>query len=287
MTVDERSVRAFRSFDIRHSVVIRHATPVIFAMSCLVPTGVAAATEIVTHAITSEYQPGELEIRILAPAKFEPNRKYPVVYLLPVEAGRESRYGDSISVAREMNAAERFGAILVAPTFAQLPWYADHPTDPAVRHESHFVRAVVPFVERTYPVLAEPRGRLLCGFSKSGWGAWSLLLRHPDRFGRASSWDAPLTMDVPGKYGSGPIFGTPENFEKYRLTRLLEAAELAPLDGRPRLVLHGYGSFMDHRPVHEQLERRKIAHAYRDGPKTAHVWSKEWLEPALEALLKP
>ena len=243
--------------------------------------------EVVTHRITSEFQPAETEVRVLAPAKLEAGRKYPVVYLLPVEGGRGSRYGDAMAAARELNAAERFGVIVVAPTFAQLPWYADHPTDPAVRQESHFVRAVVPFVERTYPVETEPRGRLLCGFSKSGWGAWSLLLRHPDVFGRAASWDAPLLMDAPVKYGSGPIFGTPENFAKYQITRLLDEAELTPLGDRPRLVLHGYGSFMDHRPVHEQLERRKIAHAYRDGPKTTHVWSKEWLEPALEALLRP
>jgi hypothetical protein len=94
-------------------------------------------------------------------------------------------------------------------------------------------------------------------------------------------------MDAPGKYGSGPIFGTPENFEKYRVMRLLEAVELAPLGDRPRLILHGYGNFTDHRAVHELLERRKIAHDYRDGPKTPHVWSKDWLGPALEALVLP
>jgi len=247
-----------------------------------------APAEVATHRITSEFQTGETEIRVLAPAKLEAGRKYPVVYLLPVEAGRQSRFGDSIAVAREMNAAERFGVIIVAPTFAQLPWYADHPTDPSIRQESHLIRGVVPFVEEKYPALPQPRGRLLCGFSKSGWGAWSLLLRHPDLFGRAASWDAPLTMDAPGKYGSGPIFGTPENFAKYEVTRLLEGADLKPLaGGGPRLVLHGYGGFTDHRPVHELLERRKIAHAYRDGPKSPHVWSAEWMLPALEELVRP
>jgi hypothetical protein len=59
-------------------------------------------------------------------------------------------------------------------------------------------------------------GLLLLGFSKSGWGAlFSLLLRHPDVFGKAAAWDAPLVMDSPGRHGNGDIFGTPENFEKY------------------------------------------------------------------------
>jgi enterochelin esterase-like enzyme len=80
-------------------------------------------------------------------------------------------------------------------------------------------------VERTYPARAAAGGRLLLGFSKSGWGAWTLLLRHPERFAKAAAWDAPLMLDAPGKYGSGPIFGTPENFERYRLTRLVEASQ--------------------------------------------------------------
>ena len=47
--------------------------------------------------------------------------------------------------------------------------------------------------------------------------------RHPDLFGKAAAWDAPLMMDRPGRYGSGDVFGTPENFEAYRVARLLEA----------------------------------------------------------------
>ena len=67
------------------------------------------------------------------------------------------------------------------------------------------------------PVQTVPAGRLLLGFSKSGWGAFSLLLRHPDVFGRAAAWDAPLMMNKPGPYGSGDIFGTPENFARYQI----------------------------------------------------------------------
>ena len=41
-----------------------------------------------------------------------------------------------------------------------------------------------------------------------------MLLRHPDVFGKAAAWDAPLMLDRPGRYGSGDVFGTPENFER-------------------------------------------------------------------------
>src|SRR5205085_10113631 len=132
--------------------------------------------------------------------------------------------------------------IFVSPTFSQLPWYADHSTEPLVRQESYFLKVVVPFIERTYPVDAEPKGRLLLGFSKSGWGAWSLLLRHPDIFGRAAAWDAPLMMDRLGKYGTTAIFGSQENFEQHQITRLLRA-KAESLDATKRLILTGYGNF--------------------------------------------
>ncbi|MBA4017246.1 MAG: hypothetical protein C0483_08740 [Pirellula sp.] len=247
---------------------------------------------VLVHRVVSELQSAPTELRVLLPKELPAAKKLPVVYLLPVEAGRESRFGDGMAEAARLDAANRYGAIFVAPTFAALPWYADHPTDRTLAQEAYFLNIVMPFVERTYPALAEPRGRLLVGFSKSGWGAWSLLLRHPDRFGRAASWDAPLTMSWPSKYGSQPIFGTAENFEKYHIARLLdERAELlapnpvAPLP--PRLILLGKGNFPDHEPIHAQLEALGIPHVYHDGPQTPHVWDRAWLEPALDAILQP
>jgi S-formylglutathione hydrolase FrmB len=247
------------------------------------------ADGVITHTIDSPHQAGPTDVRILLPTTIAPGTKLPVVYLLPVEAGRGSRYGDAIAEVRALDAANRWRVICVAPTFAALPWYADHPTDARLAQESYFVKEVVPFVEAKYPALAERGGRFLCGFSKSGWGAWSLLLRHPDRFERAASWDAPLLMDAPGKYGSGPIFGDADNFSRYQITKLLDATAsqlTATASDRspPRLILLGFGSFVDHRPIHEQLDRLGVPHVYRDGPQTPHIWSRAWLEPALEAL---
>lgn len=248
--------------------------------------GVRDANGVITHTCHSLRQATTTDVRVLPPTNIQAGKQYPVVYLLPVEAGRERRYGDAVDVVREMDAANRFGVICVAPAFAALPWYADHPTDAKLAQESYFIRDVVPFIEANYPAIAQRRGRLLCGFSKSGWGAWSLLLRHPEVFERAASWDAPLLMDAPGKYGSGPIFGDAANFAHYQITKLLDRRAGSVSDRSPRLILLGYGGFTDHRPIHEQLDRLNVPHVYRDGPKTPHVWSPEWLEPALEGLTK-
>ena len=44
---------------------------------------------------------------------------------------------------------------------------------------------VVPYIDRTYHTIAEARGRLLLGFSKTGDDVWKLLLAYPDIFGKA------------------------------------------------------------------------------------------------------
>jgi S-formylglutathione hydrolase FrmB len=238
------------------------------------------------HAVVSEYQRGETEIRVLLPDNLDAGRRHPVIYVLPVEARDGRRYGDGLTEVRRHGLHNRYGAIFVAPTFSHLPWYADHPTDPGIRQESYLLEVVVPAVEARYPARAEPGGRLLLGFSKSGWGAFSLLLRHPDAFGRAAAWDAPLMMDRPGRYGSGDIFGTPENFEGYRLTDLLRR-RAGGLGEEARLIHLGRGNFADqHEAFEALLNELRVPHVYRDGPKREHSWSSGWVPEAVELLVR-
>ncbi len=247
----------------------------------------ATSSAVVVHRLESEYQSGPTTVSVVQPSTTEPGRRYPVLYVLPVEAGAGKRWGDVVATAERLRVADRFGVIVVYPTFAQLPWYADHPTDAGVRQESHFLKVVVPFVERNSPALAERSGRLLLGFSKSGWGAFSLLLRHPEHFERAVAWDAPLTMNAPGRYGSGPIFGTPENFAKYQLTKLV-ADRAKTLGDELRLIHLGYDNFREH---HHRFERllleHSVPHVFQDGPKRRHHWESGWFEEAVRLVVSP
>ncbi|HMP57751.1 MAG TPA: alpha/beta hydrolase-fold protein [Gemmatales bacterium] len=238
------------------------------------------------HKVRSPYQAKPTQVRVLRPDREEEKRKkYPVVYVLPVEAGTESRYGDGLKEVKKLDLHNKFGVIFVAPTFSHLPWYADHPTKPEVRQESYFVKVIVPFIEKTYPVRAEAEGRLLLGFSKSGWGAWSLLLRHPDLFQKAAAWDAPLMLDKPGKYGSGDIFGTEAKFEGYRVSKLL-ADKPEKFQKGKRLLLLGYGNFRaEHEQTHALMDKLKVAHEYRDGPARKHDWHNGWVKEAVELLV--
>jgi hypothetical protein len=236
------------------------------------------------HTLHSKLQRGPTKVRVLLPDRIEDQKQYRAVYVLPVEAGDGRHYGDGLEEIKRLGLHNELGVICVAPTFADLPWYADHPTDLLIRQESYFVNEVVPFVQTNYPVASEPNGRLLVGFSKSGWGAFSLLLRHPEKFGKAAAWDAPLTMSRYGRFGSRPIFGTQDNFELYQVTRLL-SKRAAELTQEPRLIHLGYGNFREHHEaIEELLDELQIRHIYHDGPHRKHVWGSGWLAEAMRAL---
>jgi enterochelin esterase-like enzyme len=239
---------------------------------------------ILVHEVTSAFQSGMTKIRVLLPDKIDDGKAYPVIYVLPVEARDANRYGNGLLEVKKQNLQNRAAAIFVAPTFSQLPWYADHPTNPLVRQETYFLQVVLPFVESHYPVKKDAAGRLLVGFSKSGWGAFSLLLRHPDVFGKAAAWDAPLMMAHPDNYGMAEIFVTQQNFEDYHIARLLEA-QAPTLRNSKRLILLGYGGFrVPTQQTHDLMVKLNIPHDYRDGPQRSHDWMSGWLPEAVEML---
>ena len=241
---------------------------------------------VLTHMVESEFQAGTTAIRVLAPDKLAEGKRYPAVYVLPVEAGVENRWGDALAEVKKLDLANKHQVICVFPTFSHLPWYCDHPTDRRIRQETYFVKVVVPFIERTYPAQSDARGRLLLGFSKSGNGAFTLLLRHPTLFGRAVAFDSPLNQAKPDNFGMGPIYGTPENFEKYRIPDLLRQ-HAAELGAEKRLAMVGHVSFpQHHHAIHELLDQLKISHHFRDEKKPRHHWDADWLAAAVEFLVK-
>jgi putative esterase len=260
------------------------ATRLLAADDSVVSEPRVDAQGIRSHEVRSPYQSGVTTIRVLLPARTDPKKTYPVVFLLPVEVQGNSKYGDGMAEAYKHDLANRHSAIFVAPSFSHLPWYADHPTEPAIRQETYFLRVVVPAIERHYPASRNAADRHLVGFSKSGWGALSLLLRHPDQFGRVAAWDAPLMMDKP-VYGMDKIVANRQTFESYHVPTLIKGRG-GELGNKARLCLLGYGSFRaDHQRLHASLKEWKIPHEYRDGPFRKHDWHSGWLSEAVEWVL--
>src|ERR1700686_1404048 len=56
----------------------------------------ADANGFLVHAVECGYQDKPTTIRVLLPEKLKGGRRYPVLYVLPVEAGDGNRYGDGL-----------------------------------------------------------------------------------------------------------------------------------------------------------------------------------------------
>ncbi len=239
------------------------------------------------HRLRSPRQAGETTVRVFVPDHPAPGSRRRLLLVLPVEAADETRWGDPAAEIRRTDLANSHELIVALPTFSALPWYADHPASQSLRQESYILGDVLPLLDREYDTDSSAGETLLVGFSKSGWGAWSLLLRHPSLFARAAAWDAPLMQAKPDQYGMGPIFGTQQNFETYRVSELVRRrADL--LRGASRLVLTGYfGAFRAHHvAMHKLLEELELPHEYRDGPQRAHHWESGWLDEAVSLLVQ-
>ena len=97
--------------------------------------------------------------------------------------------------------------------------------------------------------------------------------------------DAPLMMNAPGKYGSGPIFGTADNFRHYQITSLLEQRAASLRNSGSRLMLIGQGNFQpEHEQIHDRLESAMIPHSWIVGDKRQHSWHSGWLPEAFDWL---
>ncbi|MEX2607246.1 MAG: alpha/beta hydrolase-fold protein [Kiritimatiellia bacterium] len=229
----------------------------------------------------------DCDVRVLLPDPLEPGKRYRTLYVLPVVGVKgRGEFGDGLEELRKADAHNRWGLIVVAPSFDSVPWYGSHATDPKIRHEQYLKEVVVPFVEKNFPATGQSSDRLLLGFSKSGWGAVSLLLRDPDFWGAACSWDAPLMMDQQKLgWGSARHFGTPEHAVPHLPVTLARSKAAAFTDSPPRLFILGKNIYGKHtREFHDLLTEVKIPHHYDNSLAFKHRWDSGWLPPALELM---
>jgi hypothetical protein len=257
-----------------------------------------ADTQITRWTVRSAFQRGENALLVLPPPQWQPVEALRLLLLLPVEEGLGSRWGDPLAEVRKTRLHERHRLLCVMPAFDTLPWFGRHATDPTIRHERYLLDVVLPLIESRYPLKPGIDARWLVGFSKSGFGAISLLLRHSKVFGRAGCWDAPLMMEPRdlGLFGTKGHFGTEAVFSEYLPTRLLAVAD-ADFRTRARLVLAGADSFGPNPPArfkatphletfHRLLDEHQFKHVYRDDLKVKHHWNTGWLGPVVDELAK-
>lgn len=263
---------------------------------------------------------GSNAVEVLLPSGYDrdPHRSHRVLYVLPV-AGEGGEHGNSLEVIRSLGLHDRHDLICVAPQFARMqqqpraltmPWYGNHATDPRMRYEDHLIKVVLPAVESRYRTIPGRAGRLLLGFSKSGWGAVCLLLGHGGTFEAAASFDAPLMFAGGqfGAWGTDQTYGTADQMEANCPTTLLRR-HAADFRARPRLVIAGkksFGTLNDRRAAHpyegpshteafhDLAGSLGVQHVYAlNGPHSTllpgfpeHSWNATWMEPVVDLLVQ-
>jgi S-formylglutathione hydrolase FrmB len=235
--------------------------------------------------VASSGQPRPQRVTALLPDSIGPQERLRVVYVLPVEPDSQRMFGSALDEAALLDLQNRYRVMVVAPTFAQTPWYANHPTDSSIQQETFLVRDVIAAVDRQLPTLAVSEGRLLLGFSKSGWGAFSLVLRHPNVFGGAASWDAPMMLDSIGPYDTPAIFGSQMNFQGYRPDVLLRQVGRAVSESHRFVIMGSWFFERETRSAHALMDSLGVKHAYRQGPRREHAWWSGWMSEAFDLLL--
>ena len=276
------------------AVVISMLAVSLFPISALVRSAEIDDNGIRVHQLKSPYQQTVTSLRVLLPDEFEEDKLYRVLFVLPVHEDGIFKHGDGLVEVRKSNFQNEGKLICVAPSFSSKPWYADHDLNPAKLDESHLLKTVIPFLEANYPARTDRQGRLLIGFSKSGWGVMTLLLRHPDKFHKAVGWDPGIRIDM-GPLGDGydreeriqRNFGSNDNFEKFRISNLVKnrGKELGGdvrlfyynRDGHPRTL---GGARLHQLMIEEGIPHRYVMESYRD-----HRWDSGWVPEALEFLV--
>jgi len=276
---------------------MRHWAIAAFILAC--HAGYGQAADIIVHSpeksvngfssytLKSPYQDRPTCVEVLTPDKMKAGERYPVLYLLPVNDGVMGPWGSGIAEAKRHDIHNRFNVICVSPEYDYTPWYGDHPSDAKLAQERYLIRAVIPMIEERLPAIKGPEGRILLGFSKSGFGALSIALRHLDFIGKAAAWDAPVTMKsyFPDEEEMVRVFQTQENFDRYCIPTLAEQQRAALKNGPPRLFLLSNANPADSiTALHALLEERGIPHRYAVDTKREHTWPSGWLPVAVNLL---
>lgn len=233
------------------------------------------------YVVDSDYQKSPAKLYVLLPGSFDKSKQYKVLYILTTW----STEPDGIKEAKKLDLANKYGVICVLADFVYPSWYADHPITPKQLYDSYIPEVVVPFIDKTYPTIAKPDGRMLVGFSKGGVGAVTLLLHHPDVFGRAGAWDSPLMENSthPEYYGPQDYF-TANYYIPDLLTRNADLFK-----GKPaRFAITGFGFGKDPgniKQCSDLMTKLGIPHYCDNTIRPNHAWTSGWMGPLVSVLM--
>ena len=205
----------------------------------------------------------------------EPERRFPVLYLLHGAKGEHSSWLRSTPLARLLGTRD---LIVVCPNGRVYGWYVDSQYRPNSNVETHIVKELIPYVDREFRTDPRREARAIAGYSMGGHGALTLAAKHPELFSSASSLSGILdTVRWLGHWGLEGTFGPLEESRgSWVASSAMGRAE--DFTGRARevrlLVDCGFDdvAYPENVDFHEKLLSLGVPHEYRER-RGRHNWA--------------
>ncbi len=260
-------------------------------------TALAAGGQVQRHAFRTQALDEVRHYTVYLPPGYDadPERRYPVVYVLHGMGGSDRDFFERGGLARQLDtliaAGEVPALIAVGPDGDSGYWvnHLDRPTRKGRRFGDYVALDLVAEVDARFRTRPDRAHRALAGVSMGGFGAVSLALTHPDRFGAAASLSGALFAEAPThRKIYRPVWGHPPDAAHWRRTSAVALmSRLEPGPAAPRLYLScGRQDRLEFAPLAQAasdlLNARGVDHALRltPGGHTWDLWAAEgphWL----------
>ena len=237
--------------------------------------------------ISADNGPDPQVMRVLAPTHPAAGMRHNFLYVLTVQPRLGRTFNDGLETLRRFDAQDKYNLTIIEPTYETDPWYADNPKNPNIRYETFLTRQVVPWVEKNLSTTGHEQNWLI-GFSRSGFGGQDLILKHPDIFSLAASWDFPAELSSYDGFGGDTVtaYGTDANFQaNYRLTAAFVKAHSGPFLREKRIWIGGGTKLSaDVASYATLLTKEGLLYTRQASQLMPHRWDSGWVPEAVAAL---
>jgi hypothetical protein len=228
-------------------------------------------------------------VRVLVPTDPSPDHPHSFLYALPVQPGLSGNsLGSGLDELKSLNVENQYNATIIEPIFPMDSWYADNPNDATVDYETFMADILPQWVESHFSTTGDDKN-LLIGFSKSGFGAVDLLLKHPTVFDAAAAFDFPADTNSYQGFGVSTAndYGTQANFQNnYELNRSFIDTYKAPFTTQDRLWISEGPAFSgDVADFNKLLNSEGVMHTLSTTETgDTHSWTGGWVSNAVAGL---
>lgn len=247
----------------------------LFIIAVLFQPAFLFAGKVDTLSLYSPAMKKEMKFIVVEPSSKSPQKGFPVLYLLHGMGGSYDLWINKVPALQA--AADRFNCLIVCPDGGRTTLYFNNPLDSSYRFESHFIKELIPYIDKTYPTAKNRRYRAVAGLSMGGFGALFMASHYPELFAAAGSMSGALMVDpiaksIIARSGDKTVDTSCCQINWDRLkefntadTSLKETIALALECGIDDYLL------MANRAAHKRLSDMKIAHDYTERP-GRHNW---------------